>query len=424
MLLDPRSPQYLNIPLVLDAESAVVHTDIRAARTYEQEKEEARRTSDKIKAEERLPYEVKDVQNRREARRGPFVDSDLPEIIVRHPSQPSRVANTTNQLQPQLLHGPRPVVRTVQPSRQPDHSTQSGVQWPRQHMERTTHVGPLRTQQTQQSFGQDVRSTHYTHTTRPREAHSTYPTARSRPEGIRQVALETVPVETRRLPGHVAGHGMNRPTLAAIPPSSFYAAIPRAGAVQPVRQIQHPHRVPPVRQQGIPQRHPVNEASERLAQGLREEAQPLGTRHDIQLSSLTRSLLAGGGGLPAPPLIARRTVATPSSPLRHRRSTVQFDDEDLFGIDTDAYHHALQATEYMNTFEDDGHLEEGGFADGDFIEDDFEVNELFAAHSAPDLYNGGRAYREGMAGPSRERFIPANQDRAPLARAKPRRRHD
>lgn len=426
MILDPRSLEYLNIPLVLDAESvgAGVHTDIGAARAYEREKEESRRIAEKIKAEERLPYEVKDVLPRRETRRGPLVDDDLPEIILHNPSQPYRAANTANQHHPH--HGPRPVVRTVLPSQQAGHGGQSGAprtQRPLQQIDHTTLIVPPRAQQ---SLLPQVRRPHpiaHTQTNQSREARGAH-AIHSHPNGTRQMASDTLPVEARRLPGHTTGHGVNRPTIAAIPPTSFYAAIPRAGAAQPLRPLQHAHRVPPVGQQVIPRRHPVNEASERLAQGLREEPRPLATRHDIQLSSLTRSLLAGGGGLPAPLLIARRTLATPSSPIRQRRSTVQWsDDDDLFSTNTDAYHQALQAAEYANTFEDDPSLLDGnGFADGDFIEGDFE--DMYVEHSAPDLYNGHRAYREGMAGPSRERFIPANQDRAPLTRPNPRRRGD
>lgn len=252
--MDWHSPEYLDIPLVLDAESLTMHTDIRAARKYEQEKE-AQRIADKMKAEalpqgklggasiaiEPVPYDVRDVQPRCQARCGPVVDTDLPEIIIRHGSHPSRTINATNQVHRQG-HGPRPVVRTMPPSRPVDHGAQP-VAARTQQLEHTILTGPVRTQQTcpHQDRGGYPITTH-THAAQPQGPHR-----------APQVAIRALPVEARRHPDHVAGHAAIRFSLTAIPPSSFYAAIARPVATRPVLPLQHPHRVPPVCQQVVPQ---------------------------------------------------------------------------------------------------------------------------------------------------------------------------
>lgn len=419
MALDSNSPEYLDIPLVLDAESSVVLLDIRAARKYEQEKG-ARRIAEKIKVElpnqgkvaaasiamEPLPYDVQDIRPRREARRGPVVDSDLPEIIIRHHPHPSRPP-TTNQTHPQTAHGPRPVVRTAQHCRPVDR----GAHVVAARAQQSEH---LRAQQTLRQQDRGVYPDTHTHVTRPQEAHR-----------ARQAPVNTLPVEARHHKGHPADRAAVRSTITAIPPSSFYAAIPRP---RPVPPLQHPHRVPPVRQQVVPQHHRSNAASQRLAQGLREEVQPRPSRNDIQLSSLTRSLLAGGGGLPAPLLIPRHnTLTTPSSPIapiRQRRSTVQLSDDDLMDTSPDAYHQALQCAEYEDTINDTGHWQEAGLAEVSFTDDDSDGFDVFGAYQAPDPYYRGREYREGMAGPSREEFLPTNEDRSRFGKNKPPRRHE
>ena len=82
--LNGQSPEYLDIPLVLDAQSGVVHTSIRDSRKYEQDKE-ARRLAEKIKVEPiglakfraaasvaaALPDIIRDPQPQREPRHGP-----------------------------------------------------------------------------------------------------------------------------------------------------------------------------------------------------------------------------------------------------------------------------------------------------------------------------------------------------------------
>lgn len=220
----------------------------------------------------------------------------------------------------------------------------------------------------------------------------------------------------RRQVQHVAPpavvHPVQRRHMGAIPPSSFYATIAAPDSRPPAPN----RRIPPT-QSVVPAAHrrPVNEASARLVQALRDEEHiPLRVhRQDIQLSRLTRSFLAGRGGLPAPLLISRRTITTPSSPTPARRSTVQFSDDIQMRDDSQdaAYHEALQAAEFDGAFEDDY----SGAGDLDEVD-------VFGVVEAPyDEFYKRRAYREGMDGPSNEVFISPEEELRIARKGKARR---
>ncbi len=361
--LDVNSPQYLDIPLVIDAPTGRVHISIWDGRKYTDIKE-TKKLADKVKAE---PTAV-----------GQFHTED-PQLVpkTRHDTA---VANQQKTAPPGITLAPSLPVRDPLPRH--DH-----------------HYGPAppRDNRNQVSRRPSERQSH------PVSYEINYPPhCKARHDEISDSDLPQIRVHRDVRPSRSTqppaeqvfpprGHGM-RPavqTLPPIPATSFYASLARPAASRPTRPVPHPHRIPPTGQQSIPQRPPVNKASEKIAKGLREEAQPCQKRSDIQLSRFTRYLLEGGEGLISPniPSPKRAAQETPQSPTELRRSNVQLPDDDSYMETTpDAYHAALQFEEYENGVDDATHWQEGGTEDDVIEHEDLAETDVFGYRQAPDPY--------------------------------------
>ena len=133
---------------------------------------------------------------------------------------------------------------------------------------------------------------------------------------------------------------------------------------------------------------PTSMLSQKLSEALGEEAisSPTlhGRRHDLRQPTMLTQLMVKDGKKVPPPLFTTRIVRTPSAPSRPQRQLQPIEQHNgvISGYNTQNFHEALQAAEYLHAIEDDP-----------FIDD------------APTRYNRTRAYRHGMAGPSTEVFL-------------------
>ena len=138
---------------------------------------------------------------------------------------------------------------------------------------------------------------------------------------------------------------------------------------------------------------PTSMLSQKLSEALDEEAisSPTlhGRRHDLRQPTMLTQLMVKDGKKVPPPLFTTCIVRTPSAPSRPQRQSQPIEQHNgvISGYNTQNFHEALQAAEYLHAIEDDP-----------FIDD------------APTRYNRTRAYRHGMAGPSTEVFLTPEEE--------------